>query len=75
MSLQNLEAVRDMHRKHEPMWSGKLGEVNIIELRIDLVSDAETFKSATHRTGPKTRELERVEMEKKFKAGIIEPDM
>jgi len=67
------EAVRSMLRKHESMWSGQLGEINVTEMRIDLVPDAKPFKSAPYRAGPKTRELERAEIDKQLKAGIIEP--
>ena len=44
-------------------------------MNIDLVPDAKPFKSAPYRAGPKTRELEQAEVEKKRKAGVIEPVM
>lgn len=37
-------AVRNMHRKHEKMWSDQTGEIKATELRIDLNYDAQQFK-------------------------------
>lgn len=70
--LDKEEAVRAMLCKHEKMWFGQLGEINVTEMRIDLVPDARPFKSAPYRAGPKTRELERAQIDKQLKAGIIE---
>lgn len=49
--------VRDILRKNKGMWSGQPEEINITEIRIDLVPDAKPFKSAPYRAGPKTRNL------------------
>lgn len=62
-----------MLRKHKRMWSGKLGEINETETRIDLVSDAKPFKPATYRDRPKTRDLEWAEIDMQLNAGIIKP--
>lgn len=59
-----------MFRKHEPMWSGQL-----TELKIDLVLDGKPFKSARYWAGPKKGEIERAEIKKYLKAGIIQPAM
>ena len=67
--------VRDMLRKHEKIWNGELGAINVTDMRIDLVPDAKPFKSAPYRAGPKTRELEQAEVDKQLKAGVIEPAM
>lgn len=37
--------IRNMLWKHEPMWLGQLAEINITEMRIDLVPHAKPFKS------------------------------
>lgn len=60
-----------MVRKHDHMWSGQLGEINVIEMRIDLIYDAKTFKSPQYRAGPKIEELEKAEIDKQLKAGVI----
>lgn len=62
-------------RKHEKMWSAQLAEINATKMRINLVADAKQFKSASYRAGPKTRELERENIDKQLKAGVIERDM
>lgn len=36
---------RDMLRKHEKIYSGKLDEIKVTEMRIDLIKDAKQFKS------------------------------
>ena len=65
------EEVRDMLRKHEKMWNGELGAINVTDMRIDLVASAKPFKSAPYLAGPKTRELEQTEVDKQLKAGVI----
>ena len=71
--LEKETAVRDMLRRHEPMWTGALGEIRTSEMRIDLVDNARPFRSPPYRAGPKTRELEQAEVDKQLKAGVIEP--
>ena len=65
--------IRNMLRKHESLWAGQLGNINITEHSIDLVAGARPFKSAPYRAGPKSRELEQFEIDKRIKAGVIEP--
>lgn len=67
------KAIRNMLRKHEKMWSGQLGEITVTEHHIDLVKGARPFKSHPYRAGPKARELEKFEIDKQLKAGVIEP--
>lgn len=62
-----------MLKKHDAMWSGKLGEINITKHTISLKPGARPFKSATYRAGPQTRELEQAEINKQLTAGVIEP--
>ena len=66
-------AIRRMLKKHESMWSGKLGHINVTTHRIDLIPGTRPFKSAPYRAGPKTRELEQSEINKQLAAGVIEP--
>lgn len=65
-------AVREMLRNHEHVFSSELGEINITEMRIDLIPDAKQFKSPPLRPGPKPSELERAENKKQLQAGLIE---
>lgn len=46
--------LRNMLQKYEHMWSRQLGEININEMRSDLVPDAKPFKSHPYRACPKT---------------------
>lgn len=51
------EEIFKMLQKHERMWSSQLGEINVTKMRIDIVPDAKSFKSAPCSTGTKTREF------------------
>ena len=39
------EIIRSMIKKHESIWSGKLGEIYAAEHAIDLIPEARPFKS------------------------------
>lgn len=65
--------IRTMQQKHESMWSGQLGEINVTKYSISLRPRTRPFKSAPYRAGPKSRELERAEVNKQLAAGVIEP--
>ena len=65
--------IRKMLRKHEHLWSGKLGKISVAQHHINLIPGARPFKSAPYRAGPKTRELEEFEVKKQLAAGVIEP--
>lgn len=66
-------AVRSMLKKQEQMWSGELGEISMTEYRVDLISNARPFQSPQYRAGPKTREREKLEVQKHINIGVIEP--
>lgn len=66
------QAVRDMLRKHERIWSDQLREIKATELRIDVRPSTGQFKSPTYRAGPKTQELEQPEINKQLKYEVIE---
>ena len=65
------EKIRRMLRKHESLWDGTMGEINITKHSIDLIPGARPFKSSPYRAGPKTRELESFEIDKQLKPGVI----
>lgn len=52
-----------------------MGEIIVTEIGIDLVPDAKQFNYLRFRAGPNTRELDRAEIDKQLKAGVIEPAM
>lgn len=53
------------------MWLGALGEINIYEQRIDLQTNAKPLNSPPFRAGPKKKQLDQAEVEKKVKASGI----
>jgi hypothetical protein len=55
------------------MWSGQLGELSIIKHHIDLQENAKPAYQAPYRAGKQSREIERQEVDRMFKAGVIEP--
>lgn len=65
------EEVHNMLQKHEGMWMGQLEENSFTKMRIGLAPDSKPFKNSLYRAGPKTRELERAELDKQLKAVII----
>lgn len=54
------------------MWLGKLGSISVTEHAIDIILGARTFKFPPYRPDPKTRELEKFEVEKQLKTGVTE---
>lgn len=66
-------AVRDIAWKHKLISSGLLGKIKTTELRIDLKPESKQLNSPAYRTGPKTRAIERSEIDKQLIAGVIEP--
>lgn len=67
--------VRVMLKKNNRAWSGKLDEINVTEMGIDLVPNYKPLNSPPLRARPKTRERERAETNKQLKPGIFEPVM
>lgn len=49
--------IRTMLRKHESMWSGQLGKIQVTEHRIELKPGAKPHKAQPKRSGLKEREL------------------
>ena len=61
-----------MRRKHECLWDETMAEINITNNSIDLIPGARPIKSVPYRAGPKTRDLEQLEIEKQVNARLIE---
>lgn len=72
---ERLDEVHNMVRKHEDMWSGQLGDIEVTEISIDLVPGAKPCNSALYRAGTKTREFEKAEIDKQIAVGVIEYDV
>lgn len=68
----NKYAVRDMLRKHEHIGYGQLGKFNVTKMRIDFAPDTKQIKYLSFHAGPKTRDLEHTEINKKLKGGVVE---
>lgn len=73
ISNERKDEVHNRPRKHERMLSGALGNINVTEIRIGVVLYGSSFKSMPFMVGPKTRELEHVEIDKQLAAVIIKP--
>lgn len=54
-------------------WPWQLDEINLTEMRIELIPDAKPFKSTKFSAGSKTVELERADVYKQLKEAVIEP--
>ena len=65
--------IGDMMRKHEDMWSGKLGNITVTEHTIDLEPGACPHRAVPDRSGPKERELQGVDLRKWLDEDAIEP--
>lgn len=54
--------IRDMLRKLENMWNGRLGHLNIAKLAVDLSKGAKPFKSSPYHSGPAAWKFEASEL-------------
>ena len=78
VNLDHLEAetqhrIQSLLRKHASMWNGELGELSITKHRIDLQENAKPAYQAPYRAGKQSRDIERQEVDRMLKAGVIEP--
>jgi hypothetical protein len=73
LGLQDQEAVKNMLHPHNAMWNGKLGEIKVTEHRIELQPGARPVYQAPYRAGRQGREVEKEEVERMLKTGVIEP--
>jgi hypothetical protein len=53
------------------MWTGELGEIYTTKHRIELKDSAKTVYQAPYRAGHRAREVEKNEIERMLKAGVI----
>lgn len=53
----NQDDITVILEKNKRAWSWKLGDINVTEMRFDLVSDTKLLKSAPFYAGRKSREL------------------
>lgn len=67
------DEIRNMMRRQEDMWSGKLGNITVTEHTIELESGARPHRAVPYRSGPKERELQGVELDKWLQEDAIEP--
>jgi hypothetical protein len=66
-------AVLEMLEPQKSMWDGRLGEVSATKHRIDLVPGARPIHSLPYRAGHRAREIEKQEIDKMLRQGVIEP--
>ena len=62
-----------MLAKHRSMWSGRLGQVQSTNHRIDLIPGQKPVHCQPYRAGPTARAVESAEIERMLKAEVIEP--
>ncbi len=67
------QEIRRMMRKHEDMWSGKLGHITVTEHTIDLEPGVRPHRAVPYRSGLKERELQGEELKKWLEDDVIEP--
>ena len=67
------DKVCSMLRKYSSIYDGTLGEIRVVEHRIDLKEGAEPFAQHPYRAGQKAREFEKQEIDRMLEAGVIEP--
>jgi hypothetical protein len=71
LSESDLKAVLAMLKTHKSTWDGRLGEVSAKKHRIDLVPGARPIHSLPYRAGPRAREIEKQEIDKMLRQGVI----
>ena len=57
----------------QSMWDGHLGTIKSTQHRIDLQPNAKPVFQQPYRAGPRQRELEKTEVKRMLKEGVIEP--
>jgi hypothetical protein len=65
--------ILDMLQKHRSMWSGRLGQVQSTNHRIDLIPGHKPVQCQPYRAGPRERAVESAELQRMLKAEVIEP--
>jgi hypothetical protein len=67
------DEILDMLAKHRSMWSGRLGQVQSTNHRIDLIPGQTPVHCQPYRAGPKAMAVESAEIQRMLKAEVIEP--
>jgi hypothetical protein len=62
-----------MLAKHRSMWSGRLGQVQSTNHRIDLIHGKKPVHCQPYRAGPRSRAVESAEIQRMLKAEVIDP--
>jgi hypothetical protein len=65
--------ILNMLAKHRSMWSGRLGQVQSTNHRIDLIPGKKPVQCQPYRAGPRARAVESAEIQRMLKAEVIEP--
>ena len=73
LEVETQHRIQSLLRKHASMWNGELGELSITKHRIDLQENAKPAYQAPYRAGKQSRDIERQEVDRMLKAGVIEP--
>ena len=73
LTQEHQQVVRDTLRPFAEMWSGHLGSIEKAKHRINLIPGAQPFRQPPYRSGPKSREIEQLEVDRMLKEGVIEP--
>ena len=63
----------DLLREFEDMWSGRLGTIASAKHRIDLEDGARSVYQPPYRAEHRARAVEKTEIERMLKEGVIEP--
>jgi Reverse transcriptase (RNA-dependent DNA polymerase) len=64
--------ILDMLAKRRSMWSGRLGQVQSTNHRIDLIPGQKPVHCQPYRAGPRARAMESAEIQRMLKAEVIE---
>ncbi len=67
------ERARQILRKHESMWTGKLGIIRATEHRTQLKEDTTPVRQMPYRMGHKERDIVKSEVAKMLEQGLIRP--
>lgn len=66
------DSIRKMLASFADMWGEKLYRIDNVEHRVEMTQDNRPFHFAPYPVGPKTRKLEKLEIQNQLRAGVIE---
>ena len=70
---QHRVRLKKLLRKYSSMWDGSLGEINTTEHSIELQPGTKSIAQPPYRAGPKQRQAEQAEVDRRLEHGVIEP--